>query len=77
MRPGMWSPPVQPSAAEQKVIKAVRRAKLFVFLRQHRHELFTPEFQVELAQAYVKSPEGAAAGAAGAGGDLAGLYGCV
>ena len=38
MRPGMWEPPVEPSSAEQAVIKAVRRAKLFVFLRQHRHD---------------------------------------
>jgi len=58
MRPGMWCPPVQPSAAEQGVTKAVRRAKLFVFLRQHRHELFTEEFQAELAGAYVDSPKG-------------------
>lgn len=58
MRPGMWSPPVEPSAAEQSVIKAVRRAKLFVFLRQYRHELFTEEFQAELAEAYVDSPKG-------------------
>jgi len=40
------------------VIKAVRRAKLFVFLRLHRHELFDEEFQAELAQAYVASPKG-------------------
>jgi transposase len=31
----VWRPP-----AEQAVIKAVRRAKLFVFLRLHRHELW-------------------------------------
>jgi Transposase domain (DUF772) len=58
MRPGVWRPPVQPSAAEQAVMKAVRRAKLFVFLRQHRHELFDEEFQAELARAYVDSPKG-------------------
>jgi transposase len=40
------------------VIKAVRRAKLFVFLRLHRHELFDEPFQAELAQAYVDSPKG-------------------
>src|SRR5215813_11653424 len=39
MRPGVWRPPVEPSAVEQAVIKAVRRARLFVFLRQYRHEL--------------------------------------
>src|SRR5437016_6911569 len=58
MRPVVWRPPVQPSAAEQMVIKAVRRAKLFVFLRLHRHELFDEEFQGELAQVYVDSPKG-------------------
>jgi transposase len=40
------------------VIKAVRRARLFVFLREHRHELFDEEFQAELAQAYADSPKG-------------------
>jgi hypothetical protein len=58
MRPGVWRPPVEPSPAEQAVIKAVRRAKLFVFLRERRHELFDAEFQAELAQAYVDSPKG-------------------
>ena len=43
---------------EQAVIKAVRRAKLFVFLRQHRHELFDGEFQAELARAYADKPKG-------------------
>jgi Transposase DDE domain/Transposase domain (DUF772) len=58
MRPGLWSPPVEPSAAERAVMKAVRRAKLFVFLREHRHELFDEEFQAELAAAYADKPKG-------------------
>ncbi len=58
MRPGMWSPPVDLSAAEQAVVRAVRRAKLFVFLRQHRHELFDEGFQAELAEAYADRPKG-------------------
>jgi transposase len=58
MRPGVWNPPVEPSAAEQAVMRAVRRAKLFVFLREHRHELFEEEFQAELARAYADSPKG-------------------
>ena len=58
MRPVVWRPPAEPSAAEQVVIKAVRRAKLFVFLRLHRHELFDVEFQAELAETYVDSPKG-------------------
>jgi hypothetical protein len=49
----MWEPPVEPSPAEQAMIKAVRRAKLFVFLREHRHELFDEQFQAELAEAYL------------------------
>jgi hypothetical protein len=58
VRPVVWRPPAEPSPAEQSVIKAVRRAKLFVFLRLHRHELFDEPFQAELAQAYVDSPKG-------------------
>jgi Transposase DDE domain/Transposase domain (DUF772) len=58
MRPVVWQPPVELSPAEQAVIKAVRRAKLFVFLRQHRHELFDEQFQAELARSYVDSPKG-------------------
>src|SRR6266567_4394751 len=58
MRPVVWRPPAEPSRAEQAVIKAVRRAKLFVFLRLHRHELFDEEFQAELAEAYADSPKG-------------------
>ena len=58
MRPIVWSPPVEPSAAEQAVIKAVRRARLFVFLRLHRHELFDEQFQAELAEAYADRPKG-------------------
>jgi len=53
VRPVMWRPP-----AEQAVIKAVRRARLFVFLREHRHELFDEKFQAELAGTYVDSPKG-------------------
>jgi Transposase domain (DUF772) len=58
VRPVVWRPPVEPSPAELAVIKAVRRAKLFVFLREHRHELFDEQFQDELAEAYVESPKG-------------------
>ncbi len=58
MRPVVWRPPVEPSPAEQGVIKAVRRARLFVFLRQYRHELFDEAFQAELASTYVDSPKG-------------------
>jgi transposase len=54
----VWQPPEETSPAEQAVIKAVRRARLFVFLRQHRHELFDEEFQAELAGTYVDSPKG-------------------
>jgi transposase len=40
------------------VIRLVRRAKLFVFLREHRHELFDEAFQAELAQTYADSVKG-------------------
>ena len=40
------------------MIKAVRRARLFVFLREYRHELLDEEFQSELAETYADSPKG-------------------
>jgi Transposase domain (DUF772) len=58
VRPPVWRPPVEPSLAEQRVIGLVRRAKLFVWLRAHRHELFDEGFQAELAVAYQQSPKG-------------------
>jgi hypothetical protein len=52
VRPQMWRPPVEPSRLEQAVMARTRRAKLFVWLRQHRHELLDDGFQVELAGMY-------------------------
>lgn len=58
MRPLPWHPPVELSALEQSIIKRIRRAKLFTFLRRIRHELFDDTFQEELATIYVESPLG-------------------
>jgi len=45
-------PPVDLSPLEQAVARRVRRAKLFVFLRTHRHTLFDVAFQDELSTLY-------------------------
>src|SRR5215467_2156416 len=58
MRPALWSPPVDPFPAEQAIIKRIRRAKLFVFLREQRHVLFAEAFQEELATLYQDRPLG-------------------
>lgn len=58
MRPRTWQPPVEPSRAEQTIIKAIKRAKLFIFLRLHRHELFDEAFQDELAGMYDDAVKG-------------------
>jgi hypothetical protein len=58
MRPGYWNPPVELSAVEQSIVQRIRRAKLFVFLRHYRHELFDEAFQSELAQGYDASALG-------------------
>jgi hypothetical protein len=52
MRPAIWLPPVEPTPEERAVMRLVRRAKLFVFLRNHRHEIFDEQFQRELAHIY-------------------------
>ena len=55
MRPSLWHPPVDLSPAEQGIVKRIRRAKLFVFLRRQRRAIFTDAFQAELAQVYKDS----------------------
>ena len=42
----------------QTIITRIKRAKLFVFLRHHRHEIFDDAFQEELASLYVSSLRG-------------------
>jgi Transposase domain (DUF772) len=58
VRPGVWQPPVAPSRLEQEVMKRVKRARLFVWLREHRHELFDEDLQAELAEMYQDKPVG-------------------
>ncbi len=58
MRPVYWQPSVKPSPQEEQIIKRIRKAKLFVFLREHRQELFDEALQNELADLYQKSQRG-------------------
>jgi hypothetical protein len=58
MRPVRWQPPLALSPAEQEIVGRIRRAKLFVFLRRIRHELFAEAFQEELATIFRDSPKG-------------------
>ena len=58
MRPAIWKPPVALSPQEEQIVKKIRKAKLFVFLRQHRHELFDEAFQQELARLYREAERG-------------------
>lgn len=59
MRPPHWQPPVALSGAEERVVARIKRAKLVVFLRRVRHQLFDEAFQAELATILRDSPEGA------------------
>ena len=58
MQPHLWQPPIELSQTEQTIVKRVKRAKLFVFLREHRHEVFNAAFQEELAGLYRDSKRG-------------------
>jgi hypothetical protein len=56
--PPLWHPPIELSLVEHAMSKRIRRAKLFVFLRQHRHELCADVFQQELLTLYKDQPQG-------------------
>src|SRR5947209_4832673 len=58
MQPSPWQPPVELSQQEERIVKKIRKAKLFVFLRRHRHELLDEPFQQELASLYRKAERG-------------------
>jgi hypothetical protein len=58
MQPQFWQPPVEFSAREEQVVKRIRKAKLFVFLRKYRHQIFDELFQQELATLYQESKRG-------------------
>jgi hypothetical protein len=58
MQPATWKPPVELSKQEEQIAKKIRKAKLFLFLREHRHELFDEAFQQELASLYRKAEKG-------------------
>jgi hypothetical protein len=58
MQSSLWQPPVELSKQEEPIVKRIRKAKLFVFLRQHRHELLDEAFQQELASLYRPAERG-------------------
>jgi Transposase domain (DUF772) len=58
MRPPLWQPAEALSRLEQTVLRRIRRAKLCVFLRLHRHTIFAEAFQEELAMLYADRPTG-------------------
>lgn len=58
MQPPLWQPPIELAPAEQRIVQRIKRAKLFVFLRSVRHELFDAGMQQELNQMYRDSAVG-------------------
>ena len=54
-----WSPPVQCSKREERLMKlAGKSRRLLVFLRERRHEIFDKGFQAELESMYRDSGQG-------------------
>jgi hypothetical protein len=49
---------VELSASEEVIIKRIKRAKLFTFLRLNRLDIFNDEFQEELATIFKDSTFG-------------------
>jgi hypothetical protein len=48
-----WTPPIEPSPLEARILKRLKRhRKLFALLRTHRHTIFDEAFQTELEAMY-------------------------
>src|SRR4028118_630410 len=58
MRPPLWHPPIELSEREALIIKRIKRAKLFTFLRLNRSFIFNDEFQEQLATIFKDSTVG-------------------
>jgi hypothetical protein len=58
MRPSFWHPPVELSPTEQTIMTRIKRAKLFVFLHDHRKFVLTGVIKEELAVLYAPSLRG-------------------
>lgn len=71
--------PIELSQQEEQLVKRIRKAKLFVFLRKLRHELFDEAFPRELASLYRKAERGqpkVGSGDVGSGTHPGDIYGC-
>lgn len=53
-----WDPSVALSSDEERIVARCKKAKLYAFLRHHRHELFDESFQRELAAMYPERRRG-------------------
>lgn len=54
-----WKPEVECNGREARLLKlAGKSRKLFVFLREQRHRIFTDAFQAELEEMYRKTGQG-------------------
>jgi hypothetical protein len=58
MRPPLCHTSIELSPAAHAIITRIRRAKVFVFLRQPRHTLLADPLQQELATLYKDHPQG-------------------
>ncbi len=56
--PESWSPPVELSTEETKILKLCKKQKLWSFLRLHRHRLIDDEMRGALREMYADSGRG-------------------
>jgi len=54
----LWSPPIETTAAEERILRRCAKRKIFIFLRRHRHQLFDAEFQAQLCAMYDERERG-------------------
>lgn len=54
----LWSPPIETSSAEERILRRCAKRKVFIFLRRHRHALFDADFQAQLWSMYDERERG-------------------
>ena len=56
--PSPWTPPVEPTQVEEKLLNLLKKQTRWIFLRRHRHVLIDDEVRERLARMHTPDERG-------------------